>query len=31
MGAKKGDKVSYEAPNGAKLEVVVLEAVPYSG
>ncbi|NYG56782.1 transcription elongation factor GreA [Nocardioides perillae] len=30
-GATKGDTVSYEAPNGKTLEVVVLDAVPYTG
>jgi transcription elongation factor GreA len=30
-GASKGDTVSYEAPNGKKLEVVILDAVPYTG
>ncbi len=30
-GARKGDTVSYEAPNGATLEVVIVDAVPYSG
>jgi len=29
MGASKGDTVSYTAPNGKILEVVVLDAVPY--
>lgn len=29
MGAKKGDKVSYEAPNGKMLEVEIVDAVPY--
>ena len=31
IGAKKGDTVSYEAPNGKTLEVIVLDAVPYAG
>ncbi|RJS47751.1 transcription elongation factor GreA [Nocardioides cavernaquae] len=31
IGAKKGDTVGYEAPNGKTLEVVVLDAVPYAG
>ena len=31
LGAKKGDTVTYEAPNGKTLEVVVLDAVPYTG
>ena len=30
-GASKGDTVSYEAPNGKMLEVVILDAVPYTG
>lgn len=30
-GASKGDTVSYEAPNGKTLEVVILNAVPYTG
>jgi transcription elongation factor GreA len=30
-GASKGDTVSYEAPNGKTLEVVILDAVPYTG
>lgn len=30
-GHKKGETVSYEAPNGKTLEVVILDAVPYSG
>ena len=30
-GASKGDTVSYEAPNGKTLEVVILDAVPYQG
>jgi transcription elongation factor GreA len=30
-GASKGDTVSYEAPNGQTLEVVILDAVPYTG
>ena len=29
--ASKGDTVSYEAPNGKTLEVVILDAVPYTG
>jgi transcription elongation factor GreA len=29
-GASKGDTVSYEAPNGKTLEVVILDAVPYT-
>ncbi|UAL30641.1 transcription elongation factor GreA [Nocardioides rotundus] len=31
IGAKKGDKVSYEAPNGRSIEVEVVDAVPYTG
>ncbi|MBB6627005.1 transcription elongation factor GreA [Nocardioides sp. KIGAM211] len=31
IGAKVGDTVSYEAPNGKALKVVVLEAHPYAG
>ena len=31
MGAKKGDTVAYEAPNGKTLQVVVLDAVPFQG
>jgi transcription elongation factor GreA len=31
IGHKKGDTVSYEAPNGKKLEVEIVEAVPYTG
>jgi transcription elongation factor GreA len=30
-GASTGDTVSYEAPNGKTLEVVILDAVPYQG
>jgi transcription elongation factor GreA len=30
-GAKRGDTVSYEAPNGKQFEVEILEAVPYAG
>jgi len=30
-GAKKGDTVSYEAPNGKTLEVEVVDAVPFTG
>ena len=30
-GASKGDTVAFEAPNGKTLEVVILDAVPYSG
>lgn len=31
VGASKGDTVSYEAPNGKQLEVVIVDAVPYTG
>jgi len=31
LGAKKGDNVSYEAPNGKQIEVTIVDAVPYSG
>jgi transcription elongation factor GreA len=31
IGAKKGDTVGYEAPNGKTLQVVVLDAIPYAG
>ena len=31
IGAAKGDTVSYEAPNGKTLEVVVLDMAPYTG
>jgi transcription elongation factor GreA len=30
-GHNKGETVSYEAPNGKQLEVVILDAVPYAG
>ena len=30
-GASKGDTVSYTAPNGKTLEVVILDAEPYTG
>ncbi|WP_122816575.1 transcription elongation factor GreA [Nocardioides pantholopis] len=30
-GRNKGETVSYEAPNGKQLEVVIVDAVPYSG
>ena len=30
-GASKGDTVSYEAPNGKMLEVVIVDAVPFTG
>ena len=31
IGAKKGDTVGYEAPNGKTLEVVILDAEPFTG
>jgi transcription elongation factor GreA len=31
VGASKGDTVPFSAPNGKKLEVEVVDAVPYSG
>jgi transcription elongation factor GreA len=31
IGASKGDTVSYEAPNGKMLEVVIVDAVPFTG
>ncbi|GCD91269.1 transcription elongation factor GreA [Nocardioides sp. LS1] len=31
IGAKVGDTVSYDAPNGKTLEVVVVAAVPFTG
>ncbi len=30
MGAAKGDKVTYTAPNGKKLQVEIVDAVPYT-
>ncbi|HTW17204.1 MAG TPA: transcription elongation factor GreA [Nocardioides sp.] len=30
-GHNKGETVSYEAPNGKELKVVILDAVPYEG
>lgn len=30
-GASKGDTVSYEAPNGKLMEVVIIDAVPFTG
>ena len=30
LGAKRGDAVSYEAPNGKTLEVEIVDAVPYT-
>ncbi len=31
IGARTGDTVSYEAPNGKELQVVIVDAVPYTG
>jgi len=31
IGAKVGDTVAYEAPNGKELQVVIVDAVPYTG
>ena len=31
LGAKKGDTVSYTAPNGKELQVVIVDAVPFTG
>lgn len=31
LGAKAGDKVEYEAPNGSTIEVKILEVKPYTG
>ena len=31
IGKKKGDTVTYEAPNGKKLEVEIVDATPYTG
>jgi len=31
VGSSKGDTVSYEAPNGKELKVVIVDAVPYTG
>jgi transcription elongation factor GreA len=31
IGFKKGDVVTYEAPNGKEIHVEILDAVPYSG
>ena len=31
IGAKVGDTVSYEAPTGKMLEVVIVDATPYTG
>ncbi len=30
-GAKEGDKLSYEVPSGAKIDVEIIEAKPYEG
>ena len=30
-GAKAGDKVSYQAPNGSDIEVEIISAEPYTG
>jgi transcription elongation factor GreA len=31
LGAKRGETVTYEAPNGKQLEVEIVDAVPYTG
>jgi transcription elongation factor GreA len=31
IGHKKGDTVTYDAPNGKKLQVEIVDAVPYTG
>ena len=31
LGSSKGDTVSYEAPNGKELKVVIVDAVPFTG
>jgi transcription elongation factor GreA len=31
IGSKRGETVTYEAPNGKKLKVEIVEAVPYQG
>ena len=31
LGASKGDTVTYEAPNGKELKVVIVDAVPFTG
>jgi transcription elongation factor GreA len=31
LGARKGDTVTYAAPNGKELQVEILDAVPYTG
>ena len=31
VGAKRGERVTYEAPNGKELQVEIVDAVPYTG
>ncbi|GAA1761071.1 transcription elongation factor GreA [Nocardioides hankookensis] len=31
LGSSKGDTVTYEAPNGKELQVVIVDAVPFTG
>jgi transcription elongation factor GreA len=31
LGSRKGDTVSYTAPNGKEQQVAILDAVPYTG
>jgi transcription elongation factor GreA len=31
IGAKKGEKITYEAPNGKELQVEIVDAVPFTG
>ena len=31
IGAQKGDTVAYTAPNGKELQVVIVDAVPFTG
>ena len=31
LGAAKGDKVSYKAPNGRNIEVTILDVAPFEG
>jgi len=31
VAAKTGDTVEYDAPNGKKLQVVIVDAVPFTG
>ncbi|KQW48919.1 transcription elongation factor GreA [Nocardioides sp. Root1257] len=31
LGSSKGDTVTYEAPNGKELQVVIVDAVPFQG